>query len=527
MFRPSDNPVPRDVYDEALKEHKARTPGAGYYRIRDVHAASKKVVVAISEKLTPLSTQNSLPDPRLMTDEELVLWGAELLKADRYDWESIARPEQLEPDEYHTFLYSAGRGAGKTRAAAEIVRKWCKEKPGSRIAILALGHRELRDVCLDGPSGLLNVIPPEEILSVKKGLGDLSIVLKNGSEIHGFTSGNAESLRGRSFDAAWCDEYAAWARNSAQDVLDQLWFCLRESKKPRVLITTTPRKVPHVVDLFKRAEKDVGIVIRQGRTRDNTALSEAALAQLEMVYGGTRLGRQELEGILLLDVEGALWTESLLAPARMDREMELPLLREVIIGYDFSGSEDGDEAGIVAIGWDSKKTIYVLENKTTGGTPAVRYGEACLCAHRNKASRIYYEGVHGDVHKFALEQQWKTLVEQGAIPEAAKRPLILPSNIKGSKADRAQPVVAMYEKHAIALENDKSPVVLHVSPTVSNGMAKLESELTSWEPHSRLSPNALDAYVHAARQAMRTLGYEMAAPSRVNKKRRIDRGWTP
>lgn len=528
MFRPSDNPVPRDVYDEALKEHKARTPGAGYYRIRDVHAASKKVVVAISEKLTPLSTQNSLPDPRLMSAEELVMWAVELLKADKYDWSLNALPYQAEPEDYDIWLFCAGRGVGKTHTGSQTIRKWATEKPGV-YAVVALAHRELRDICLNGESGLIAAFPPDEIKSIKTGLGDLSITLKNGSQIVGFTSGNPEALRGREFEACWIDEYGSYARSTAQDTLDMLLMCMRKSDHPKVIITTTPRKVEHIVDLFKMSKKEDAeqkVVITHASTDQNPHLSAKAVGMLRSTFDGTRRGKQELDGLLLLDVEGALWTDKLLSYAIMDREEDLPLMRKVIVGYDYAGSDTGDPAGVVAVGWDADKTIYVLDNRTTGGSPAERYGACCMCAYENKATEIWYEGNQGDASKFGLEQMWKTLVDQGSIPASYPAPRIVPSNIKGNKADRANPLVSLYERNAHSVEQGGRFFIRHLSPTSSNRMAHLETELTSWEPDSKLSPNGLDALVHAARQAMIQCGYEASA-AKINKKRRIDRGFRP
>lgn len=528
MYRPSENPVPAEIYLEALKERKQRQPSAGYYRIRDVHAESKRVVVSVSEKLVPLSVQNQLPDPRLMTDEELVMTAAEILKAMRYDWAANALPHQVEPDDYLTWLLCGGRGGGKTKCGSETVRKWATTKPGV-YAVLALGHRELRDICMDGDSGLIAAFPPGEIVGVKKGLGDISIKLKNGSEIVGFTSGNPEALRGREFEACWVDEYGAYARSTAQDVIDQLWMCMRKSDDPKMLITTTPRKVEHIVSLFKLAEQkpERRIVITHMTTRDNPHLGQAAVQQLYDTYGGTRQGRQELDGALLLDVEGALWNDKLLSYAVMDREEDLPLMKKVIVGYDYAGSDTGDPAGVVAVGWDAEKCLYVLANWTTGGPPSERYGAACLCAYENHAAEIWYEGNQGDASKFGLEQQWKTLVEQGRISATARMPLILPSNIKGNKADRANPLVSLYERNAHSVEQGGRYYIRHISPTPTNKMAHLEHELTSWEPNSRLSPNGLDALVHAGRQAMIQVGYDTTF-GRVNKeKRRLNLGWKP
>lgn len=524
MYRKSDQPASREMYDEALAERKVRQPKAGYYRIRDVHAESKRTVIAVSSKLPPLSPNSNLPDPRLMTDAELVAWAGELLKVDRYDWSLNALPHQIEPEAYTTWLLSGGRGGGKTKTGSETIRKWCNERPAI-YAIVALGHRELRDICLNGDSGILNAFPPGEIEQVKTGLGDISIKLKNGAEIIGFTSGNPESLRGREFEACWVDEFGAYARSTAQDVLDQLWMCMRKSADPKVVITTTPRKVQHIIDLFKAAEKDKGVVITHMSMRDNPHLSEKAMAQLEMTFGGTRFGRQELDGQLLLDVEGALWSDKLLSYAKMDRDEDLPIMRKVIVGYDYAGSDTGDPAGVVAVGWDQTNCLYVLDNRTTGGSPADRYGACCMCAYENHATEVWFEGNQGDATKFGLEAQWKTLVEQGKIPASYAMPRIVPSNLKGNKADRANPLVALYEKNAVSVEKGERPFIRHLAAHHTNRLAHLEDELTSWEPDARLSPNALDALVHAGRQAMRQTGYETSF-ARPSKRRRIDRGWT-
>lgn len=525
MYRKSDNPVSREIYDEAIKERIERQPKAGYYRIRDVQAQADRTVIAMSKKLQPLSPNASLPDARLMSDAELVAWAAELLKVDKYDWSLNALPHQIEPEDYMTWLLSGGRGGGKTKTGSETVRKWCNERPAI-YAVVALGHRELRDICLNGDSGLVSAFPPGEIEQVKTGLGDISIKLKSGAEIIGFTSGNPESLRGREFEACWVDEYAAYARSTAQDVLDQLWMCMRKSADPKIVITTTPRKVQHIIDLFKLAEKDESVVITHMSIDDNPHLSEKAVSQLKSTFGGTRFGRQELEGKLLLDVEGALWSDKLLSYAKMDRDEDLPIMRKVIVGYDYAGSDTGDPAGVVAVGWDQTNCLYVLENRTTGGSPADRYSAACMCAYDNHATEIFYEGNQGDSSKFGLEKQWDTLVEEGKIPLSYKRPRIVPSNLKGNKADRANPLVALYERNANSVEKGERPFIRHVAAHHTNRLAHLEDELTGWEPDARLSPNALDALVHAGRQAMRQTGYETAL-AKPSKRRRIDRGWQP
>lgn len=332
------------------------------------------------------------------------------------------------------------------------------------------------------------------------------------------SAGEPDAIRGQSFDAAWFDEFAAWPHWTAADMRDQVWFCLRESADPRVVITTTPKRVAHVLELIKRERSgESGIVITRGRTIDNAAnLGAAALAELEARYAGTRLGSQELSGELLEDVEGALWTEAMLTTARW--EGDLPPLKKVITGFDPSGSATGDATGIVTIGYDDKSRIFVLECMSTRGLPAERYTAACLSAYRCKADLIMVEyNFGGDNARFGLERQWDHLVETGVI--SAKRPPVEPSTLKGDKAVKASPVAALYEQQM----NTGVERIFHAPGSSRNGIDALESELTSWEPGDKKSPNSLDALVIAGRRAMRELGWEPSVNS-ASPKRRIDPG---
>lgn len=316
-----------------------------------------------------------------------------------------------------------------------------------------------------------------------------------------------------------CDEFAAWPHWTAQDMLDQIWFCLRESQNPRVIITTTPKRVQHVMDLMKRHRAgDKSIFVTNGRTIDNAAnLGAAAIAELEARHGGTRLGAQELSGELLEDVEGALWTDGMLTAARWDED-EVPQLRKIITGFDPSGSATGDATGIVTIGYDDKNRIFVLECMSTKGHPAARYTAACLSAARCGADLIMCEyNFGGDNARFGLEKQWDHLVETGVI--TGLRPPIEPSTLKGDKAVKASPVAALYEQQM----NTHTERVFHVKGTSLNGLDALESELTSWEPGDKASPNSLDALVIAVRRAMKELGWEPSI-NRANPNRRIDPG---
>ena len=249
--------------------------------------------------------------PPARAAEVLSTLSAEELLALRYDWPLWARPEQLPPDdqEFSVFLYLAGRGSGKTRAAAEWVRKVAREHPGCRIAIVARTAADVRDVCIEGESGLLAVHPPSERPDYEP--SKRRVRWRNGSQAMTASADEPDILRGPQFHAAWADELATWGR------LDEAWanlsFGLRLGDQPQCVVTTTPRPIRLLRDLLKSPTS----IVRRGSTFDNALnLSASALAGLRAKYEGTRVGRQELYGELLDDVPGALWNRAMLDGAR-------------------------------------------------------------------------------------------------------------------------------------------------------------------------------------------------------------------
>lgn len=515
---------------EMLREEKSRINKAKFQQNRAIHSQLRvdKIMAGID---------NDKPDPRrkinlrLMTDEQLIALTKDLDLADKYDWNAHARPDQQEPDDYSFWMLIGGRGAGKTRTGAEQVRDWAKQKPGCRIAVIAKGSRELRDVCFEGVSGLLSVFPKEEFdtanpnASYRKSLGDTQMVLNNGTQIIGFSAESPDSIRGHSFDAAWCDEFAAWPKHLAQDMLDQLMMTLRQSVLgARKVLTTTPKRVPHLMDLLDEAkEEGARMVITRAKTSDNTALSKDAVEELYRRYGKTHIGRQELEGELLQDVEGALWTPAMIEAVRMEEGAAPPKLRRVVVGVDPSGSATGDATGIVVNGYTEDKQIYVLGCYSTKGGPAERYAKVCHAAWKHQADLITVEYNHGgDNAIFAIEKQWVHMVEEGKV--SGKCPRVVKSTLRGSKAVKASPVAALYEQQMNDMDIKR---IWHVPPTSTNGMAALESELISWAVTDKASPNSLDAHTIGARRCMQDCGLEGKVGKPSGARLREDGGWLP
>lgn len=474
-------------------------------------AQLRSLVRAMEE---PAVTADPTIRPALMTDAQLLQLVKDLQRAERYDWRAHARPDQLQPPEYRTWLYMAGRGAGKSRASAEAVREWC-QTPDVRVAVMAKDSKTLRDFCFEGVSGLISVFPPEEIKHYFKGLGDCRIELTNGGKIMGFSAEAPDSMRGGSFHKAWGDEFAAWPKNLAQDALDQIWFTLRESERPQIILSTTPKRVPHVQQLMDRADTDPTVVVTKGKTSDNTALSAAALEELYARYGGTHLGRQELNGEMLDDVEGALWTPLMIEFARLADGHELPKFRKIICAVDPSGSAKGDATGIVVVAYTFDRRLFVLGCYSTKGLAAERYNAVCRAAVKHGANEILYESnFSGDNAALGIENQWKHLRQIGEI--LTVMPRIKASTLRGDKAVKASPVAALYEQQAnIGVER-----IFHVAENRANGLAILESELISWAVTDKASPNSLDALVIGARRAMQECGLEVVAGAATHRRLR-------
>jgi len=215
----------------------------------------------------------------------------------KYDWDFWARPEQLEPSgkEWNTWFINAGRGFGKSRAGVEWVREQIKNGK-RRIAAVAATNSDIERVMVKGESGFLNCCSPSDKTDKGKLLGfpvwsptKRQLTWENGAYVQFFSAEEPERLRGPQFEAAWCDELAAW--NKDIDTWDMLQFCMRLGKHPRICVTTTPRSTT----LVRKILKDPKTVVTTGSTFDNAAnLATTYLQAVKDQYEGTRLGRQEL-----------------------------------------------------------------------------------------------------------------------------------------------------------------------------------------------------------------------------------------
>jgi phage terminase large subunit-like protein len=341
------------------------------------------------------------------------------------------------PGDWATWVVMGGRGAGKTRAGAEWVRAQVEGAragdPGraAHVALIAETLDQAREVMVFGPSGLLACSPPDrrpEWQAVRRRL-----VWPNGAEARIFSASDPESLRGPQFDCAWADELAKWKKGRA--AWDMLQFGLRLGERPRAVVTTTPR----VNGLLSRVLAAEGTVVTRAPTSANRAnLARSFLETVEREYGGTVLGRQELDGEMPTELPGALWP-----PARIEacRGMA-PALDRIVVAVDppVTGGKAADACGIVVAGVEAAGppgnwTTWVLEDATvTGAHPRVWAEAVVAAARRWRADRVVAEVNQGGDLVETLIRQVDPLLSYRAV--RATR----------GKVARAEPVAALYER---------------------------------------------------------------------------------
>ncbi len=233
------------------------------------------------------------------------------------EWWWQAHGGQCEPDgpstgsgqAWRVWAIIAGRGFGKTRAGSEWVWARARELPGARIALLAASAEEAARVMVEGESGLLAVARCDEPVRWLRSRGEL--VFPSGARAFAYSAAQPDQLRGPQHHFAWADELAKWPR--AEDAWHNLMLGMRLGERPRTIVTTTPRPMA----LLSALETLDGSVVTCGRTVDNPHLPADFRSAMTAMYGGTRLGRQELDGVLFADVEGALWTVAGLEASRL------------------------------------------------------------------------------------------------------------------------------------------------------------------------------------------------------------------
>jgi phage terminase large subunit-like protein len=354
------------------------------------HETSTSSVATLRAALTR-SSQAGLTLPMLTEIPELRRW----TRFDK-DFAVLAHRHQEAPlaannsGPWTTWLALGGRGAGKTRLGAEWVRALVQghgpygDRCYGRIALVGESEHDVREVMIEGPAGLLRLSPRAERPLWTSSRGRLEWA--NGAVAEAFSADDPESLRGPQFDAAWCDELAKW--RYADAAFDMLQFGLRLGRRPRQLITTTPRPIA----LLKRLLSDPRSAVTRAATQANAAhLSPAFLDEVLARYAGTRLGRQEIDGEIIEDRSDALWSRAMIEAARVT---VAPPLTRIVVGIDppASSRPGADACGIVAAGRAEDGCIYVLEDATVAGLAPAGWALRAITLYRRlKADALVAE----------------------------------------------------------------------------------------------------------------------------------------
>ncbi|MDR0581195.1 MAG: terminase family protein [Holosporaceae bacterium] len=376
-------------------------------------------------------------------------------------WENIARPNQLPPPgNWNIWLILAGRGFGKTRSAAEAIRKWAVSNQCKRIALIANTIQEARQVMVEGESGLLSISDEKEKLEFFPSRRLLR--WSNGAIATLYGAEKYEQLRGPQFDAAWIDEFAKFQR--PRETFEQLSFSLRLGKNPRAILTTTPRPIQFIKDLMTRS--DVATV--RGTSLENIDnLSQTFLQQLEYLKG-TRLESQEIYAEIIEDKPNTLWSWE-----DIENCYKSPphFIENVVIGVDpaLTSGIGSDETGIIVAGRDGYGKGYVLDDLSISAPPEAWAARAISAYNKYFAKLMVVEGNAGG-------ELLSNLLR--AVDNSIKLKIVYAHT---SKIARAEPIVVLYQKK----------MIFH-----ARQFHKLEMQMTTYEPKSK-SPDRMDAMVWA------------------------------
>ena len=304
-------------------------------------------------------------------------------------WREIAREEQLiSPKWKWLWLILAGRGFGKTRTGAETIMELVNSGKYKQIAIIGRTIQEARDVMVEGISGMLNTtiaqkmhynaehkIEDPGILRFRFYRSRNLIIWENGARAYLLSANDYQKLRGYQFDLVWLDEFAKY--RAPEKLWEQVLFTLRIGPDPKCLITTTPRPL----QILKRLTEVPDVYVTHGSTFDNKEnLSERFIQIMQEFYENTWVGRQELAGELIMEMENTLWKRENITY----KEPPPGAISRVVIGVDpaVSANENSDETGIIVAGLGYDDKVYVIDD-LSGKYQASKWAKVVCRAYRD------------------------------------------------------------------------------------------------------------------------------------------------
>lgn len=403
-------------------------------------------------------------------------------------------PEGTPSEDWDGWIIQGGRGSGKTAGIVDYVTKHVEGPPciagpmPHKMALIAPTLGDADESAERHPVSLKSVRPDFRVTTSKEGtVGKWP----NGSAIKLFgtnTRRDVDRLRaGGNNCLVWVEELAAWpllgvgsttsddgALEFAEyDPFAMMELGLRLGPHPHWVGSTTPKAYP----AYRQIINDPRVVKTHGTMHDNPYLVQSYKDRVVRRYGGTALGAQEIDGVLLDEVRGALWTIKLIESNRIGRE---PEMSRVVVGVDPSGGRD--TVGIVAAGKVTRDCVCGDESNLphavvlgdwsdTTGSPD-RWGAETVKAYdQTKADRVVGEAnFGGDMVESTIRTKRSHISYRGV-------------HASRGKAIRAEPIVALYEQNRVH----------HLGR-----FPEMETEMVTWVPgESSWSPNRLDALVWA------------------------------
>ena len=378
-------------------------------------------------------------------------------------WNYVGRPSQQEPPgDWDTWVIMAGRGFGKTRTGSEISRAWSNQVPS--ILLMGATATDLRDIMIEGPSGILKTAPRCNYPKYEP--SKLKLTWPNGCVCHIRSAEEPDRIRGVEVYRGWFDEFASW--DDPQQAWDMISMAVRRGDTKK-LITTTPKRINTLKKIIALPET----IITRGSTYENAPnLSDVFIDAIRQRYEGTRIGRQEIYAEIIDDVEGALWTAEMI-----DHVEHVPALKRCVVAIDpaVSATRRSDETGIIVAGLGIDDHAYIIDD-FSGILSPMQWGQRAVYAYgKHAADRVVAEVNNGG-----------DLVEtnlRNISPNVSYKSV----HATRGKVIRAEPVVALYEQKRVH----------HVS-----GLGKLEDQMTGWDATSEKSPDRVDALVWALTDLM-------------------------
>lgn len=407
-------------------------------------------------------------------------------------WRQTARPNQVAPEgDWTIWVLMAGRGFGKTRSGAEWVREEVMSGRRRRLAFVGRTEADVRDIMVEGESGILAVCDRYKF-SAKYQPSRRRVVFGNGAVAMLYSSREPDLLRGPQHDGYWADEVSTWLKTSTWS---NLMFGMRlygpKGDGPRGVVTMTPRPTATVRAILKRR----GMVLTGGTTYENRAnLAEEFFGEIITDYEGTRLGRQELGGELLDQLEGALWSYDQIDDLRVEPPATAPAMTRVVVAVDPPGSSAGHgaECGIVVVGSGIDDHGYVLADYSGRYTPNEWGNMAWLAAEEWDADCVVYEVNFGG-----------DMVLQNLITAriARKSPFrrIVPVRATKGKLIRAEAPSALYEQRKVHHVGTFPKLEDQMCTFLPEEQAKQRKEETG---EGQVSPDRLDALVWGLTELM-------------------------